>query len=165
MHRRESGTLLLRKPGLMRWTYSNPAGKLFVLDGKDGWFYSPGATEVQRVPAKKLDDLRSPLRFLLGHAQVAKELSGLTVSPSPGLTGSDDFTLAGVPRGMEQRIASFKLTVALDGTIHAMRIEETDGAVTSFTFTSEQADPPTSKADFLFQPPPGVNIVSGPPPI
>src|SRR5450755_644275 len=31
MHRRESGILLLSKPGRMRWTYAQPAGKLFVL--------------------------------------------------------------------------------------------------------------------------------------
>ena len=33
MNRHETGTLLLKKPGRMRWTYAKPAGKLFVLDG------------------------------------------------------------------------------------------------------------------------------------
>ena len=32
----ESGTLLLRKPGRMKWEYRVPPGKLFVLDGKYG---------------------------------------------------------------------------------------------------------------------------------
>ncbi|HUB33684.1 MAG TPA: outer membrane lipoprotein carrier protein LolA, partial [Bryobacteraceae bacterium] len=35
--RSESGTLLLRKPGRMRWDYSSPVGKLFVSDGKYLW--------------------------------------------------------------------------------------------------------------------------------
>ena len=78
MNRRESGVLLLKKPGRMRWTYTDPDGKLFVLDGKDGYFYSPGESEVQKVDEKKLDDLRSPLRFLLGHTELEKELTGLT---------------------------------------------------------------------------------------
>ena len=30
----ESGVLYLRKPGRMRWEYSSPAGKLFLVDGK-----------------------------------------------------------------------------------------------------------------------------------
>ena len=34
MNRTETGTLLLRKPGRMRWVYSAPVGKVFVLDGK-----------------------------------------------------------------------------------------------------------------------------------
>ena len=67
--RTESGTLLLGKPGRMRWIYSTPPGKVFVLDGKYAWFYTQGDAQVQRMPAKELDDLRSPLRFLLGHTR------------------------------------------------------------------------------------------------
>ena len=74
MDRAEEGTLLLKKPGRMRWNYADPVGKVFVLDGKFAWFYTPGDTQAQRIPAKELDDLRSPLRFLLGHTQLKKEL-------------------------------------------------------------------------------------------
>src|SRR5205814_4608223 len=77
--RSESGTLLLLKPGRMRWDYSNPLGKLFLLDGKYAWFYSKGDPQVQRVAAKQLDDLRSPLRFLLGHTQLEKEIDHLAI--------------------------------------------------------------------------------------
>ena len=49
MDRTETGTLLLKKPGQMRWTYSKPAGKLFVLDGKYGWSYTPGDTQATRI--------------------------------------------------------------------------------------------------------------------
>ena len=73
--RTESGTLLLLKPGRMKWDYSSPAGKIFLLDGKFAWFYSRGDSQVQRIPAKELDDLRSPLRFLLGHTELEKEVN------------------------------------------------------------------------------------------
>src|ERR1035438_1092959 len=53
--RSESGTLLLLKPGRMKWEYSSPAGKLFLLDGKYAWFYTLGDPQVQRIPAKQLD--------------------------------------------------------------------------------------------------------------
>ncbi len=74
MDKTESGTLVLKKPGRMRWTYDQPAGKVFVLDGKSCVVIHPGTDQAQRVPAKQLDDLRSPLRFLLGHTQLKKEL-------------------------------------------------------------------------------------------
>src|SRR5579875_4158701 len=61
MDRRASGVLLLKKPGRMRWTYDKPSGKLFLLDGHYGYFYTPGDSTAQRVPAKQIDDLRSPL--------------------------------------------------------------------------------------------------------
>ncbi len=55
MHRVERGELLLARGGplhggRMRWTYAAPAGKLFVFDGRDAYFYTPGQSEVQRVP-------------------------------------------------------------------------------------------------------------------
>ena len=67
MQRSESGTLWLKQPGRMRWEYRAPAEKLFISDGKTAWFYVPGEQRASKSPVKKLDDLRSPLRFLLGH--------------------------------------------------------------------------------------------------
>jgi outer membrane lipoprotein carrier protein len=161
MDRHESGVLLLEKPGRMRWNYAEPAGKVFVLDGKYGWFYTPGDAQVQQIPAKKLDDLRSPLRFLLGHAQLTKELAGLTMAPADG----DMFRLRGVPRGMEQRVRSLELVVSREGTIHSMTLEELDGSRTSFVFKDEQANPVIAADTFRFTPPAGVQVVEGAPPV
>lgn len=161
MDRHESGVLLLEKPGRMRWNYAEPRGKVFVLDGKYGWFYTPGDAQVQQIPAKKLDDLRSPLRFLLGHAQLTKELDGLTMTPADG----GMFRLRGVPKGMEQRVRSLEVTVTADGTIHRMTLEELDGSRTSFVFEHEQANPALAADAFHFTPPDGVQMVEGTPPV
>ncbi len=167
MHRSESGSLLLKKPGRlagagqMRWTYSKPAGKLFVLDGKDAYFYTPGQVEIPRVAAKKLDDLRSPLAFLLGHAALAKQLDDIALS-----SGADGaWTLSGVPRGMEKRVASLAITATASGVITAMRVEETDGAVNLFHLANEQANPPLPASAFTFIPPPGTHVIEGMPPL
>ncbi len=153
--RSESGTLLLLKPGRMRWDYSNPAGKLFLLDGKFAWFYTRGDPQVQRMAAKQLDDFRSPLRFLLGHTQLEKEIDHLTAAPA----ANGDFTLTGVPHGQEKRVQSLTLTVTLEGVITAIDILETDGAHTHFTFTGQQPNVPIPPALFHFTPPPGVPVV------
>ena len=70
MDRSETGTLTLLKPGRMRWAYDSPPGKVFILDGTNAISYTPGDAEATRFPEKKLDDLRSPLRFLLGHTEL-----------------------------------------------------------------------------------------------
>ena len=136
MTRTESGTLFLRKPGRMKWEYSSPPGKIFLLDGKYAWFYTQGDAQVQRIPAKELDDLRSPLRFLLGHTQLEKEMTGLTAAAAP----NGGFTLTGQPKGQEKRVTRLTLTVTAAGAITAIEIEEADGAITRFTFTGEQPD-------------------------
>lgn len=160
MDRKETGTLTLRKPGKMRWAYDKPAGKVFVLDGHDAIAYTPGDAQATRIPAKQLDDLRSPLRFLLGHTVLEKELDGLTLTTS----GADE-TLTGVPKGMSQRVKSLAVTTDAAGQIHALRLEEVDGATTTFTFTNIQENAPTKDSDFTFHAPPGVSVVTGTPPI
>src|ERR1700678_4214170 len=125
MQRTESGTLLLLKPGRMRWNYTSPAGKIFLLDGKTAWFYSPGDPQVQRISAKQLDDLRSPLRFLLGHTELEKEMSNLTVAAAP----NGCFTLSGQPKGQEKRVQRLSLTATAEGIITTIEIEEGDGAL------------------------------------
>jgi len=157
--RRESGVLLLKKPGRMKWTYAQPAGKLFVLDGHDAYLYSPEQGEIQRVPAKKLDDLRSPLRFLLGHAELAKELTSLQMTPQ-----GENYELSGVPKNMEQRVALLRFTVSAGGAILRIKVEEVDGSISTFTFTDEVPNPPASDADFSFHAPAGTAIVEGLPP-
>ena len=160
LDRTETGTLTLRKPGRMRWAYDSPRGKLFLLDGKSAIFYTPGDAQAQRLPAKQLDDLRSPLRFLLGHTEFAKELDHLALS-----TSEAGYTLSGVPKGMQQRLRSLALTVAATGAIGSMRLEEVDGATTTFTFSDQHENITTRDEDFRFVAPPGVTVVTAAAPI
>jgi outer membrane lipoprotein carrier protein len=161
MDRKESGVLLLKKPGKMRWTYTNPDGKLFLLDGRDGYFYSPGETEAQKVDEKKLDDLRSPLRFLLGHTELEKELSGLQMTRDE----DGNYVLSGVPKGLEERVSAMKITASADGTIRAMEIDEMDGVANRFAFSGELGNAPAPNTAFVFTPPAGVHVVTGEPPV
>ncbi|MFC5864738.1 outer membrane lipoprotein chaperone LolA [Acidicapsa dinghuensis] len=155
MHRSESGTMLLRKPGRMRWNYTSTPGKVFVLDGKYAWFYTPGVPQVQRLKASELDDLRSPLRFLLGHTKIESELEQLNLASSSAGT----LTLSGVPRGQQKRITKVTITAGSDGAIRRLEIDETDGAQTIFDFSNEQTNPALPESEFHFNPPAGIPVV------
>ena len=161
VRRDESGTLTLLKPGRMRWDYGSPAGKIFLLDGKFAWFYARGDAQVQRIPSRDLDDLRSPLRFLLGHTELEKEFVNLRVAQA----SNGQFTLTGQPKGQEKRVDRLALTVTADGTITSIEMEETDGAITRFTFSGESDNQSIPPAQFRFAPPPGVPIVDATAPV
>ena len=165
MHRSESGTMLLRKPGRMRWNYASTPGKVFVLDGKYAWFYTPGDTQVQRIKASELDDLRSPLRFLLGHTKIESELTDLKLTFIEQISKSASYTLTGIPKGQQKRIAKVSLRVDQDGAIQRIEIDETDGAQTIFDFSNEQTNPPIPESEFRFTPPPGIPVVDALPPV
>src|SRR5215475_2597944 len=50
--RSEAGRAYFARPGKMRWEYESPERNLFLVDGKNAWFYVPGDRTVTRAPAK-----------------------------------------------------------------------------------------------------------------
>lgn len=161
MNKRQAGALLLKKPGLMRWTYTNPNGKLYILNRKYGYFYTPGQTEAQRVPAKQIDDIQSPLRFLLGHTKLEREFKGLHISSQQNGT----YTLQGVPRRMSKQISSISLTVTAEGIIQKIHVVEADGVTNEFHFSGETDNVEAPSSAFQFHPADGVAIVDGSSPL
>lgn len=161
MSRTESGTLLLKKPGQMRWNYDQPRPKLFVTDGHTAWFYVPGERQARRAPIKQLDDLRSPLRYLLGKTKLEKELDGLSLAPDQKPMNSGDVVLRGVPKGMHDRVEETLLEIAPDGLIERIVVEELDGSVTEFRFHQQKENVQIADQQFHFVPPDGVEVVAG----
>ena len=159
--RTESGTLLLKKPGRMRWDYTEPRPKLFLVDGQTAWFYVPGENQVRRTPVKQIDDLRSPLRFLLGKTNLEKEFDNLRIAADEKPVNSGDVVLEGVPKGLRERVSRTLLEVATDGDILRIVIEEMDGSITEFRFLQQKENVEIPDARFRFTPPDGVEVVSG----
>src|ERR1700676_834093 len=95
--RGEAGTLWLKKPRKMRWEYRSPKEKLFVSDGQAVWFYLPAEKQVRKTTLKKLDDVRSPLAFLLGKTKLESELSGLSKAVDQSPLETANTVLRGVP--------------------------------------------------------------------
>lgn len=158
IERTEAGTLALKKPGKMRWDYLQPRQKLFVTDGKRAYFYVPGERQARRAPMKDLDDLRSPLRYLLGRTRLQKEFEGLSLAAVRPLK-SGDVVLQGVPRGMADRVRRVLLEVGRDGAIHRIVAEEVDGSTTEFRFSNQREQVPLPDAQFQFRAPPGVEMI------
>jgi outer membrane lipoprotein carrier protein len=162
MQRQESGTLWLKKPGKMRWEYASPREKLFISDGKVAWFFVPGESRVQKAPVSKIDDLRSPLRFLLGKTKLDKELNGLSIAPEVTAINTGNIVLRGVPRQMQDRISQVLLEITPDHRIARMSIDEVDGSVTEFQFRDQRENVNVNEQRFRFSPPPGVEVVDAP---
>jgi outer membrane lipoprotein carrier protein len=163
MERTESGTLWLKKPGKMRWEYRSPREKLFLGDGKDAWFYLPGDHQVRKTSMRKLDDLRSPLGFLLGKTRLEKELQGLSVAPDVPPLSPGNVVLRGVPTAMAERVTQVLLEITPEGQIARISMEEADGSITEYRFRNQKENLEINEQRFRFTPPAGVEIVDGDP--
>jgi len=161
VERTESGTLWLKKPGKMRWEYRSPREKLFVSDGRDAWFYVPDDRQARKTAAKKLEDVRSPLAFLLGKTKLEKELRGLSLAPDVTPLAAGDVVLRGVPQGLADRIGEIVLEVTPDHQIARIFIQDVDGAATEYRFTGQKEDLAVADGRFAFKPPAGTETVEG----
>jgi len=157
--RTESGTLWLKKPGKMRWEYRSPKDKLFVSDGRDAWFYVPEDRQARKTAARKLEDLRSPLAFLLGKTKLEKELTGLSLAPDVAPLEAGNVVLRGVPQALADRISGIVLEVAPDSRIVRIVIEDVDGSSTEYRFVEMREDVEIANARFEFKPPAGTETV------
>ena len=159
LERTESGTLWLKRPGKMRWEYRRPREKLFVADGKHAWFYVPGERQARKAPLKKLDDLRSPLRYLLGKTKLAKEFDGLAVAAGVAPATRGNILLRGTPRGMADRVTSVLLELTPESRIARLLIEEVDGSTTEFRFADTAENVLVSDDRFRLSLPPDVEVI------
>ena len=161
MDRTETGTLWLKKPRKMRWEYRSPREKLFLSDGRDAWFYVPGERQARREPFSKLEDLRSPLGFLLGKTRLEKELQGLSKAPDKQPTGPGNVMLRGVPKALADRVSQVLLEITSGNQIARIVIEEVDGATTEYRFSQQKENLAIGDERFRFSPPPGVETIEG----
>jgi outer membrane lipoprotein carrier protein len=159
IERTESGSLWLKKPGKMRWEYRSPKEKLFLSDGKDAWFYLPEDRQVRRTSVKKLDDLRSPLSFLLGKTRLEKELEGLSPAADVVALTPGNIVLRGVPKAMSDRIREVILEITPDHRIARIQFEEADDSVTEYSFSRQEENGAMADQRFKFAAPPGVEVI------
>jgi outer membrane lipoprotein carrier protein len=166
MERTESGVLFLakgglKKPGKMRWEYRSPKAKLFVSDGTDAWFYVPSDKQVRKTSARKLDNVRSPLAFLLGKTKLEKELQGLSLAPDIPPLESGDVVLRGIPQAWADRVSEIVLEITPSHQIARILIEDVDGSSTEYRFKDQKENVAIPAGEFRFSPPPGTETVEG----
>jgi outer membrane lipoprotein carrier protein len=157
--RTESGTLWLKKPSRMRWEYHVPREKLFLIDSQTAYFYVSGDRQAKKTPAKNLDDLRSPLRYLLGKTKLEKELDGLSLAPDLTPLQPGDVVMRGIPKIMKDRVSEVVLEVSPSHQIHRIVIHGVDSTITDFRFSQIEENVPVQDSLFRFTPPPGVDTI------
>jgi outer membrane lipoprotein carrier protein len=154
--RSESGTLMLRKPGRMRWEYSQPKGKLFVSDGKALWLYTPSDNRAEQMPLKDSEDMHAPLAFLLGRLSFDKDFRNLQARADGALT-----RITAEPKTDNLPYTAVEFLVGADAQIREVKVTGFDNSVLDFHFDGEKVDPPLGAKLFEFQAPAGAEVVEG----
>lgn len=147
----ERGRLFLERPRRMRWEYS---GRLFIVNGRDVWFYIPADREAVHADAAKIYDARFPFLFLLGQKNLRGEFREITRTARDG----DISTLRLVPKRKDTGIREIFVEVTGDGRITRVRQVDEGGAVSDVSLTNMQENYRAPREAFEFRPPPGVRV-------
>jgi outer membrane lipoprotein carrier protein len=148
--RSEAGELSLQKPGKMRWQYSQPAGKVFLSDGKLIYYYNPIAKRAEKMKLKESEDMRAPLAFLLGKLDFQKDFSDFQLK----LDGDNKLVIA-KPKSDKLPYKQVEFTVSPQMEIRQLIVSGHDDAILIFRFSNERVNPVIAENEFKFELPAG----------
>ena len=155
----ESGTLYIRRPGLMRWEYEAPEKKLFLVDGKNAWFYVPSDRTATKATVRQSDDARIPLLLLTGKTTLGRVCRRIELA-DVHVEAAGDTALRCLPAhggDAEYKEAVFEV----DAESHLVRllVREAGDIETEFHFGRWEENLPLDRSLFEFAPPKGTVIV------
>ena len=151
----ESGTVVVKKPGKMRWVYSKPERKELVSDGRRVYWYVP--EDKQAIVSDVPDEASTPALFLSGKGDIARDFTPSYVTS----TVSGAVALKLVPRRSEPEYEY--LVVTVDPSTLQIRVLTTrdhQGGESAITFSNMKENRGVSDKDFVFTVPRGVTVVN-----
>ena len=153
----ERGRVLIKKPGLMRWTYTAPERKEFVSDGVKVYSHIPADKQVIVATLPPDDEATTPALFLAGKGNIARDFTPAYVEPAtPGLT-----TLKLTPKQPEPEYEY--LVVSVDPAtlqIRGLTTRDRQGGDSTLTFSNLRENQGISDKEFAFRIPRGVDVVT-----
>jgi outer membrane lipoprotein carrier protein len=156
----ERGTVLFKRPGMMRWVYAAPERKEFVSDGVRLYAYVPEDRQVTVSALPSDDKTPSPAMFLAGRGDLTRDFvasAAHDVGPVP--PGSRAVTLT--PKTRE---ADFEwMVVIVDATslqIRGLISVDAQGGRSAFTFEDVRENTGATAKDFRFTIPRGVDVIT-----
>jgi outer membrane lipoprotein carrier protein len=155
--RRESGRLLLKKPGKMKRNHTTPEEKLFISDGKYLFEYVTSDKYVTRSSVKDSEDLRAPFAFLLGQGNLRREFRRIEFSKESPITAGNK-VLRMLPRSLQD---FEELQIEFDPTSFEMArlsILKSGDERSDFIFSNVKENVSVPSAEFVFKAPPGVEV-------
>ncbi len=156
---RESGHLLLKRPGKARWDYTSPERKLFVSDGKNVFFYVLGDRQAAKSSVRASADPQIPFLFLLGRGNLRRDFSRIELVGDEAPIGAGNRLLRLFPKRAPEEFK--QLLVEVDPQSFEVRrlvIFERNGARMDFVLTNLRENYVAADSEFQFNPPPGVTI-------
>jgi outer membrane lipoprotein carrier protein len=158
--RTESGMLYIKKPGLMRWDYSEPTVKNFVIDGKRLWFYKPEESQVIVNDKYQEADISAGLSFLWSSKRLTNDFE---VRHFTGKDPQDkvvpETAVKLTPKKPDPNVKELVFYLNKEAMIEKAIAKDHLGNLNVLELRNIKLNQGLKKEAFLFVPPDGVKVV------
>ena len=155
----ERGTVLIKKPGKMRWAYAEQERKVFVSDGVRLYSYVPADKQVVVSQVPPADQAGAPVLLLAGNGSLTRDFD---VQYADALADDDPatVTLELTPKVSDPSYDTLMLIVE-EATlqIRGLVTLDTQGGTSMLTFTNIRENLGISDSSFSFEIPRGVDVI------
>ena len=151
------GVVTIRKPGMMRWDYSQPEIKSFIADGKTLVIYEPEEEQAIIDRNFRSSQLNSSMGFLWGHGKLADSFTVLS-SKKDGTK-----TVLSLKPKADATYTKLLLTVdTKSGQVLESKLFETAGNTNHFKFRDIKTNTKVPTSRFKFTPPSDIDVIERP---
>jgi len=152
----ERGSVMVKKPGKMRWAYKAPEEKLFVSDGVRMYMHTPADNQVivSAVPAD--DQATTAVLFLTGKGKLTRDFTVSLIEGAPAGT----YALKLQPK-LEERDYDWLQLVVDRSTfqIRSLTAADKQGTRSTFTFSNFKENVGLPDKTFQFSIPRGADVI------
>ncbi len=155
--RHGQGTLLIKKPGLMRWDYQEPDHQVLINDGEMMSMYFAGAEQMIIMPAKEYLQSDVTYAFFAGTGNILRDFDVSAIAEDYCCGTAPDLRLT--PKQAHPQVEYLYIWLNENFLISRMQIADHYGSITDLTLTNIKLNLPVDLERFKFVPPVGTEIV------
>lgn len=152
----ERGKVQVKKPGRMRWDYTEPEKKVFVSDGSQIYLHIPADNQVTVSPVPKQDEATTAVLFLVGKGNLTRDFN-VAFSPQPP---AGTYALRLDPKLPERDYDWLEIVVdQVSLQIRSLKAADRQGGQSTFHFSNFKENVGLSDKTFAFSIPRGADVI------
>ncbi|QPJ66378.1 MAG: outer membrane lipoprotein chaperone LolA [Candidatus Nitrohelix vancouverensis] len=150
-----SGTVVIKKPGKMKWVYNAPDPQVLISNDKTLWLYVPEEGQVSQMPVENVYSSNAPALFLSGKGKLMESFK------TTGIKKIDrELVVSMVPKQEDHSLT--RLALYADNKsfqITGATVYDKLGNQTEIRFTKIQINLDVPEATFQFVKPQGAELL------
>jgi len=155
--RNGEGSMVIVKPGLMRWDYRKPDKQVFICDGQTMSMYFAQAAQLMVMSAKEYLQSDVTYAFFLGTGDILRDFEPRL--PKADYCCGEIPSLQLFPRVEHGQVEHLDVWLDERTLIKRLKIVDHFGSITELNFSNIRLNQKVERNIFKFTPPPGTEIV------